>query len=141
MILDHQQTKHLQHVGWDNDTGLDMKNIRPSLQQFFEKAGISKERLKDASTRTFIYDFLERNWFQEEIKKLEDSSSPGTPLTPSQRPVFPLPCTSPPGTPLIAPQRPAPPVPITSPPVTPPTPLPRHKKEDIYIAKSWLFVD
>ena len=41
MILDHQQTKHLQHVGWDNDTGLDMKNIRPSLQQFFEKAGIS----------------------------------------------------------------------------------------------------
>ena len=112
--------KHVEHVGWDNDTGFEVQNVRLSLEEIFEKVGISKEKLNDASTTTFIYDFLERYGFQEEIKKLENSSSPGTPLIAPQHPTSPL--------------RPAP-LPPTSPPRTPPTPLPRNKKEDICTVK------
>ena len=64
--------KHLQHVGWSNDAGFDIKIIEPSLQQFFEKAGVSKEKLKDHSAKKFVCDFLERHGFAEEIKKFEN---------------------------------------------------------------------
>ena len=122
--------KHLQHVGWSNDAGFDIKIIEPSLQKFFEKAGVSKEKLKDDSAKKFVCDFLERHGFAEEIKKFENPCSPGAQTISSQQsPAKPQRLASPqppaPPQPPALPQRP-PPAPL---PRHPPTPLPRNKKK------------
>lgn len=127
--------QHVQHVGWSNETGFDMQNLDPSLQQFFDKAGVSKEHLTDASTRTFIYDFLDKhggiNAAIKEVQKppqlpsVPPSVPPPsyTPTPPSRAPhktIAPLPPNGPP----LLPKSSGPPSSVPPPPPPPPPPGP-----------------
>lgn len=47
--------RHVQHVGWDPNKGFDLNGVDNDLRDFFKKAGVSSDALKDESTRKFIY--------------------------------------------------------------------------------------
>lgn len=47
--------RHVQHVGWDPNTGFDLNLEDKDLRTFFEKAGVSANQLNDEKTRKFIY--------------------------------------------------------------------------------------
>ena len=47
--------RHVQHVGWDPDRGFDLDGVDSRMLGFFEKAGVSRSQLEDATTREFIY--------------------------------------------------------------------------------------
>ncbi|XP_064486783.1 actin nucleation-promoting factor WAS-like isoform X6 [Ornithodoros turicata] len=50
------------HVGWDPTKGFDLHDVVDmELNNFFKRAEVSEEDLEDASTRKFIYDFIEKN--------------------------------------------------------------------------------
>ena len=50
--------RHVQHVGWNADTGYDVEGVvDKEFQTFFEIAGVSNTQLKDAETRQFIYKY------------------------------------------------------------------------------------
>jgi Wiskott-Aldrich syndrome protein len=51
--------RHIQHIGWSPSTGFDLKVIDPTLQNFFEIAGVSADHLEDIDTRKFIFNFID----------------------------------------------------------------------------------
>jgi hypothetical protein len=53
--------RHVQHVGWNPNTGFDLNgDVDDGLRVFFEKAGVSSDALKDENTRKFIYKFVSK---------------------------------------------------------------------------------
>ena len=51
--------RHLAHIGFDPNTGFDIKNIPPEWKSLFDKAGITKEQLENKDTAKFIVDFVQ----------------------------------------------------------------------------------
>ncbi|XP_064465086.1 actin nucleation-promoting factor WASL-like [Ornithodoros turicata] len=97
--------KHVQHVGWDPTKGFDLHNVVDvELNNFFKLANVSAKDLEDASTRKFIYDFIEKNGV---IKALKDASNPSAPPQVQNREVTPS-SGSYPATPSSRPPRPTP---------------------------------
>ncbi|XP_025829914.1 neural Wiskott-Aldrich syndrome protein-like [Agrilus planipennis] len=72
--------RHISHVGWDPDKGFDITGNDPHLTEFFRKAGVSEEHLKDKNTREFIYDFINQNRaaYQEEVSSVPPVPAPST---------------------------------------------------------------
>lgn len=60
--------QHVNHVGWNPNTGFDMNNLDPELKNLFDLAGISEAQLKDKETSKAIYDFIEKNGGVEAVK-------------------------------------------------------------------------
>lgn len=69
--------KHVVHVGWDAEKGIDLKDEEISnLNAFLEKAGVSESQLNDRSTREYIYDFIRTNNVLDSVKTEQESQSP-----------------------------------------------------------------
>ncbi|RWS30266.1 hypothetical protein B4U80_11059 [Leptotrombidium deliense] len=127
---------HLTHIGWDPNTGFDMKNTYGDLQDFFKMANVNENHLKDEKTRDFIYDFIDRNGgVNKAIEEAKEAKRIYTPpyiphLPPSDPPPPPPPNRTAykpqQKTPLSAPPPPPPPPPMQSmaPPPPPPPPVP-----------------
>uniref|UniRef100_A0A3P9P6S5 WASP like actin nucleation promoting factor n=1 Tax=Poecilia reticulata TaxID=8081 RepID=A0A3P9P6S5_POERE len=60
--------QHVNHIGWNPNTGFDMNNLDPELKNLFDLAGISEAQLKDKETSKAIYDFIEKNGGVEAVK-------------------------------------------------------------------------
>ncbi|XP_054168787.1 actin nucleation-promoting factor WASL-like [Oppia nitens] len=74
--------QHVQHIGWNPNTGFDLENVDHRMIQFFEEAGISKEQLQDRDTRHFIYDFIEKHGGIEAALQEVKSPPPSIPSVP-----------------------------------------------------------
>ncbi|KAH0628901.1 hypothetical protein JD844_010528 [Phrynosoma platyrhinos] len=61
--------KHVQHIGWDPNSGFDVNNLDPDLKTLFSQAGISEAQLTDAETSKLIYDFIEGQGGLEAVKE------------------------------------------------------------------------
>ncbi|XKL64236.1 hypothetical protein PGB90_004322 [Kerria lacca] len=119
--------QHISHVGFDKDMGFKMENVDSTMLQFFKKAGISENDLKDKETMEYIYDFIERHGGYDAVKENIQQSVPPPPSPPPPPPVPirnvpPPPSASvrvaprPPSSTLHRAMHPAPPPPPTSPP-------------------------
>ncbi|PWA19387.1 hypothetical protein CCH79_00018407, partial [Gambusia affinis] len=67
--------QHVNHIGWNPNTGFDMNNLDPELKNLFDLAGISEAQLKDKETSKAIYDFIEKNGGVEAVKNEQRRSS------------------------------------------------------------------
>ncbi|XP_050537126.1 actin nucleation-promoting factor WASL-like [Daktulosphaira vitifoliae] len=124
--------RHVQHIGWDPDTGFDLGQIKdPQLNTFFAKAGVSESQLRNPQTREFIYNFIDTHGGIDAIKDaVQDSPVP--PPLPTRFRQAPPPPPPPYSLPLTRSPAPPPPRPInvTNPPrkmeniVIPPPPPP-----------------
>ncbi|XP_029466816.1 wiskott-Aldrich syndrome protein [Rhinatrema bivittatum] len=115
---------HVQHVGWDPNSGIDVKDLDPDLKNLFNRAGISESQLADVETSRLIYDFIEQQGGMEAVKQEMKRAGSSLPPPPPCR-SSPLPPPPPPSGSAQPPSRgrsgPLPPVP--SPPgMLPPTP-------------------
>lgn len=102
--------QHVQHVGWDPNTGFDLSNadydaMDTHLKKLFDTAGITKQQLQDAATRKYIYEVMDKNGFTDIFNQMVQEED--FPDTDTARP--PVPVRRNPPTPLAS--RPAPPVP------------------------------
>ncbi|KAK0074247.1 hypothetical protein PV325_008597 [Microctonus aethiopoides] len=50
--------RHVLHMGWDVCKGLEVDAVDPTLMQFFDVAGVTKQQLTSRKTRDFIYEFI-----------------------------------------------------------------------------------
>uniref|UniRef100_A0A8D0HHZ5 WASP actin nucleation promoting factor n=1 Tax=Sphenodon punctatus TaxID=8508 RepID=A0A8D0HHZ5_SPHPU len=75
--------KHVQHIGWDPNSGFDVNNIDPDLKTLFSQAGISEAQLTDAETSKIIYDFIEGQGGLEAVK--QELRRPAPPPPPPSR--------------------------------------------------------
>ncbi|XP_030049813.1 actin nucleation-promoting factor WAS [Microcaecilia unicolor] len=116
--------QHIQHVGWDPNSGIDVKTLDPDLKNLFNQAGISESQLADVETSRLIYDFIEQQGGVEAVKQEMKRSGSSLPPPPPSR-SSPLPPPPPPSGPAPPPSRgrsgPLPPVP-GHPSLLPPTP-------------------
>ncbi len=124
--------QHVQHIGWNPNTGFDLENVDPNLIKFFEVAGVSQEQLTDQDTRTFIYDFIDRHGgidaAIQEVKRPPPSKPSVPPVSSLPPPIHSSIAPQPPPPPSRSPHKlttapPAPPMPNVAPP-PPPPPLP-----------------
>ncbi|CAG7830622.1 unnamed protein product [Allacma fusca] len=58
--------RHVQHVGWDHNTGSDLDVHDKDFQALFERVGVPINQLEDEATRQFIYDFIEKHGGMED---------------------------------------------------------------------------
>uniref|UniRef100_A0A8D2JHY8 Actin nucleation-promoting factor WAS n=1 Tax=Varanus komodoensis TaxID=61221 RepID=A0A8D2JHY8_VARKO len=101
--------KHIQHIGWDPNSGFDVNNLDPDLKTFFSQAGISEAQLTDAETSKIIYDFIEGQGGLEAVKEELRRQGPSHPPPPPPSRSGPLP-------PLPGHSRGGPPPPVPGPP-------------------------
>nr|XP_033779392.1 wiskott-Aldrich syndrome protein [Geotrypetes seraphini] len=114
--------QHVQHVGWDPNSGIDVQNLDPDLKNLFNKAGISESQLADVETSRLIYDFIEQQGGVEAIKQeMKRHSSAVPPPPPSRSSPLPPPPSGPAPPPSRGRSGPLPPVP-GPPSLLPPTP-------------------
>ncbi|XP_052250840.1 actin nucleation-promoting factor WASL-like isoform X1 [Dreissena polymorpha] len=147
--------RHVSHVGWDPNTGLDMQKLDPEMKTLMEQIGIEQSQV-DEETIDFIYDFVDKQGGIDALRKemAQQKSTPsGPPPPPPSRVPAPTPAgprgAPPPlpptgGRPQMAPHSPspsgtrppptpnrqlghgAPPPPIKGPAAPPPPPPGRH---------------
>jgi len=66
--------RHIQHIGWNPETGFDFNVSDPKLHSFFEMAGVSADLLDDVDTRKFIFDFIDTHGgIQTAIQEVAES--------------------------------------------------------------------
>ncbi|XP_047245409.1 WASP like actin nucleation promoting factor b isoform X2 [Girardinichthys multiradiatus] len=121
--------QHVNHIGWNPNTGFDMNNLDPELKNLFDLAGISEAQLKDKETSKAIYDFIEKNGGVEAVKNEVRRQAPPPPPSRGGPPPPPPPSqhhsSAPPPPPPSRLTRGAPPPPPHSrPPVSAPPPPP-----------------
>lgn len=156
---------HLQHVGWNSDTGFDVNNVDPKLEKFLMSAKdpISKDWLHQEDTRKFILDFIEEHGGidtvlqqqNEEIKQnaeIFNSRSPRTQKIVKDKPPAP-PRPPPPSSPQVTPPNiisggskasstpmlqssPPPPPPPPPPPISPSVPLSQSLDEQSLLSNN-----
>ncbi|XP_060108438.1 actin nucleation-promoting factor WAS [Heteronotia binoei] len=119
--------KHIQHIGWDPNSGFDLNNLDPDLKTLFARAGISEAQLTDAETSKIIYDFIEGQGGLEAVKEELRRQGPTHPPPPPPNRSGPLP--PPPGHSRTGPLPPVPGLPPGAPPISnrgavPPPPQP-----------------
>ncbi|KAH3865289.1 hypothetical protein DPMN_028328 [Dreissena polymorpha] len=138
--------RHVSHVGWDPNTGLDMQKLDPEMKTLFEQIGIEQSQV-DEETIDFIYDFVEKQGGIDALRKEMAQQKCTPPPTPRRVPqhagpeVAPQPLPPPSDRPQMAPQTLSPsgartpsilnrhgaPLPPTKVPAAPPPPPPdRH---------------
>ncbi|KAL4226644.1 hypothetical protein ACF0H5_014625 [Mactra antiquata] len=91
--------RHVSHVGWDPNTGLDMKKLDPEMKALFEQIGIDDQSQVDEDTIDFIYDFVDKhggiNAVREDLARRQPPAAPTQashgPPTPSRGAVPPPP--------------------------------------------------
>ncbi|KAK9686528.1 P21-Rho-binding domain [Popillia japonica] len=85
--------RHVSHIGWHRDKGLDIATTDIAYQDIFKKAGIGEQDLKDRKTREFILDFIHNYSDIESIKQETRENKPVGPLpsAPSGTAVPPVP--------------------------------------------------
>ncbi|XP_015235940.1 neural Wiskott-Aldrich syndrome protein-like isoform X2 [Cyprinodon tularosa] len=123
--------QHVNHVGWNPNTGFDMNNLDPELKNLFDLAGISEAQLKDKETSKAIYDFIEKNGGVEAVKNEVRRQAPppppprsGPPPPPPQHHSSGAPPPPPPPSRVIRGAPPPPPhsrPPVVAPPPPPPS--------------------
>lgn len=76
--------QHLQHIGYDSETGsFTSTKIDDKLLEFLTASGISKEMLKDEKTVNFIHEFADSHGGMDKIvKEFEPSFAPAPPSIP-----------------------------------------------------------
>ncbi|XP_036004790.1 WASP like actin nucleation promoting factor b isoform X2 [Fundulus heteroclitus] len=121
--------QHVNHVGWNPNTGFDMNNLDPELKNLFDLAGISEAQLKDKETSKAIYDFIEKNGGVEAVKNEVRRQAPPPPPPRSGPPPPPPPqhhsaAPPPPPPPSRVTRGAPPPPPHSRPPVSAPPPPP-----------------
>lgn len=52
--------KHVSHIGWSAQKGLDVTTGDEIVDKILTKAGVSERDLKDRDTRDFIYEFINK---------------------------------------------------------------------------------
>ncbi|XP_067932311.1 actin nucleation-promoting factor WASL-like [Watersipora subatra] len=119
--------RHVNHVGWNPDSGFDINQLDADMKSLFDKAGISKEVLEDEDTRKKIYDAIEQQGgFDAVKKKVGNRAPPPAPslAAPSSAATRNLPPPPPRHGSSLAPHasRDLPPVPSTAPSGAPPPP-------------------
>ncbi|KAJ6655319.1 hypothetical protein lerEdw1_005511 [Lerista edwardsae] len=107
--------KHVQHIGWDPNSGFDVNHLDPDLKTFFSQAGISEAQLTDVETSKIIYDFIEGQGGLEAVKQEMRRQGPTHPPPPPPNRSGPLPpplghCRSGPLPSIPGPQPGAPPI-------------------------------
>ncbi|XP_052779380.1 actin nucleation-promoting factor WASL-like [Mya arenaria] len=60
--------RHVSHVGWDPNTGLDMQKLDPEMKSLFEQIGLEQSNV-DEETIDFIYDFVEKHGGLDAVKQ------------------------------------------------------------------------
>uniref|UniRef100_UPI00358E0F61 actin nucleation-promoting factor WASL-like n=1 Tax=Myxine glutinosa TaxID=7769 RepID=UPI00358E0F61 len=129
--------QHVDHVGFDPNTGFDTNTMDPHLKSLFDIVGISETQLQDESTSKLIYDVIAQHGGVEGVRNEMQHRGP---LPPMPRKLPPVPSTSPatirrpicPAAPTPPPQRgvcPGPPPPPPPPPtgkMRGPPPPPTH---------------
>lgn len=72
--------RHVSHVGWDPNTGLDMKKLDPEMKALFEQIGIDEQSQMDEETIDFIYDFVDKhgglNAVREDLARRQPPAAP-----------------------------------------------------------------
>ncbi|GAM28063.1 hypothetical protein SAMD00019534_112390 [Acytostelium subglobosum LB1] len=68
--------KHESHIGWDQNSGFELKNIPREWMELFKSAGIKKRDLMNPDTAQFIYDVIGESLNQR----------PGAPPPPPAKP-------------------------------------------------------
>lgn len=81
--------RHVSHVGWDPDTGLDMKKLDPEMKALFEQIGLDEQSEVDEETMDFIYDFVDKHGGLNAVR--EDLARRQPPAAPTQPASFPPP--------------------------------------------------
>ncbi|TRY68107.1 hypothetical protein DNTS_034738, partial [Danionella cerebrum] len=114
--------RHVNHVGWDPNTGFELNNLDPDLKSLFDMCGISEAQLKDKETSKMIYDLIEHKGGVEAVKNEMRRQAPPPP--PPSRGNPPPPPPSAHGTAPPPPSRgvPPPPPPSRAPSSAPPPP-------------------
>ncbi|GJQ70314.1 WASp [Trypoxylus dichotomus] len=104
--------RHVSHIGWHRDKGLDV-NIKDSVyQEIFKKAGIGEQDLQNRKTREFIVDFIQNYSDIESIQQEAKNSKPAAPAPSSS--IAPVPPVPPRSAPKPPHNRAAPPPPPSS---------------------------
>ncbi|XP_043964518.1 WASP like actin nucleation promoting factor b isoform X2 [Gambusia affinis] len=119
--------QHVNHIGWNPNTGFDMNNLDPELKNLFDLAGISEAQLKDKETSKAIYDFIEKNGGVEAVKNEVRRQAPPPPPPRGGPPPPPPPqhgSAPPPPPPSRVVRGAPPPPPHSRPPVSAPPPPP-----------------
>uniref|UniRef100_A0A3Q2TJX5 WASP like actin nucleation promoting factor n=1 Tax=Fundulus heteroclitus TaxID=8078 RepID=A0A3Q2TJX5_FUNHE len=121
--------QHVNHVGWNPNTGFDMNILDPELKNLFDLAGISEAQLRDKETSKAIYDFIEKNGGVEAVKNEVRRQAPPPPPPRSGPPPPPPPqhhsaAPPPPPPPSRVTRGAPPPPPHSRPPVSAPPPPP-----------------
>lgn len=85
--------RHVSHIGWHRDKGLDAISTDSVYQEIFKKAGIGEQDLQNRKTREFILDFIQNYSDIESIKQEAKKNKPAAPLpsTAAGAPVPPVP--------------------------------------------------
>lgn len=120
--------RHVGHVGWDPQKGLDMDKVDEDMKKLLESVGYTSGENIDKETVDFIYDFVEKYGGLDVVKKEMANRERNV----TTRPTVPPPTPSRIGQPPLPPGRhmsPAPPPPSRAPPpsrspaVPPPPPM------------------
>jgi len=61
VISEPTNFRHESSIGWNPNTGFEIRNIPPAWRKMFKDAGIKKKDLKDKETAAFIMDFVTQN--------------------------------------------------------------------------------
>ncbi|KRT81416.1 hypothetical protein AMK59_5258, partial [Oryctes borbonicus] len=72
--------RHVSHIGWHRDKGLDVIIADSVYQEIFKKAGIGEQDLQNRKTREFIVDFIQNYSDVESIKQEAKKTKPAAPL-------------------------------------------------------------
>jgi len=99
---------HVSHIGWDNGSGFQIRNIPAEWKQLFKDAGVKKKDLKDPKTAAFIYNTVQSAMSGGARAPPPPPQQPRPPPPPSERPLSP------------SPQSRAPPPPPSERPLSPP---------------------
>ncbi|KAF6019209.1 WASL [Bugula neritina] len=78
--------RHVNHVGWDPNSGFDVNNLDSDMKSLFEMAGISQDALQDETIRKQIYDVIESQGgldaVKQQVGKRPAAPSPAPPPPP-----------------------------------------------------------
>mmetsp|Transcript_45083 Transcript_45083/g.72455 ORF Transcript_45083/g.72455 Transcript_45083/m.72455 type:complete len:366 (+) Transcript_45083:337-1434(+) len=98
--------KHVAHIGYDEDTGFDVKNIPDAWKNVFKAAGISKKQLKNKQTAKVLYKTIQQ---QMESQNGSDNQPIAHPSSQYGIPNKSVPPPPPPGGPRLPPRSKTPP--------------------------------
>eukprot|EP00026_Physarum_polycephalum_P007608 Phypoly_transcript_07672.p1 GENE.Phypoly_transcript_07672~~Phypoly_transcript_07672.p1 ORF type:complete len:374 (+),score=105.84 Phypoly_transcript_07672:393-1514(+) len=58
VVSDPHSFRHESHIGWDTESGFEIRNIPPEWRKLFQQAGVKKSELKDANTVKYMMEVI-----------------------------------------------------------------------------------